>query len=160
MLLNCVLETLLRIPWTARGSNQSILKDQPWIFIGRTDAEADSPILWPPDVKSQFIGKDLNAGKDWRLEEKEMTEDETVGWHHWLNGHGVEQALGDGEGQRVLACCSPWGCKESDTPEQLNNNNMDLYIYILFCCIHRYFKFLYPLLALILYHYIRTFFVS
>ena len=88
--------------------------DQSWIFIWRTDAEAEALILWPPDVKSWFTGKDPDAGKDWRQEEKGGTEDEMVGWHHWLNGHEFEQAPGDSEGQRSLVCCSPWGRKESD----------------------------------------------
>ena len=89
---------------------------QPWIFTGRTeaDAESEAPILWSPDVKSRLIGKDPDAGKDWRQKEKGETEDEMVGWHHWLNGHEFEQTLGDGEGQGSLACCSPWGCKDSD----------------------------------------------
>ena len=91
-----------------------------WIFIERTDAEA--PILWPPDVKSQLIGKDPDAGKDWGQEEKGTTEDEMVGWHHWLNGHEFEQAPGVGEGQGGLVCCSPWGHKELDTTEPLNNH--------------------------------------
>ena len=91
-------------------------RDQSWIFIGRTDAEA--PILWPPDVKNWLIRKDLDAGKDWRWE-KGTREDETVGWHHRLNGHEFEQVLGVGEGQASLTRCSPWGCKESDTTEQL-----------------------------------------
>jgi len=82
-----------------------------WLFIGRTDAEAETPILWPPDVKNWFIGKDPDAGKDWRWEEKGMTEDEIVGWHHRLNGHEFEPALGVGDGQGTQACCSPWGCK-------------------------------------------------
>ena len=82
-------------------------RNQPWMFIGRTDAEA--PILWPPDAKSQLIGKDPDAGKDWRQEEKGTTEDEMVGWHYWLNGHEFEQAPGVGEGQGSLAYCSPWG---------------------------------------------------
>ena len=69
-----------------------------WIFFGRTDAEAEAPVLWSPDVKSQLIRKDLDAGKDWRQEEKGVTEDEMVGWYHWLNGHEFEQVLGDGEG--------------------------------------------------------------
>ena len=73
--------------------------NQSWIVIGRTDAEAETPILWPPDVKSGLIWKDPDAGKDWRQEEKGTTEDEMVGWHHWLNGHEFEQVLGDGEGQ-------------------------------------------------------------
>ena len=90
-------------------------ENQPWIFTGRTDAEAEAPILCPPDAKSGLIGKDLNAGKDWRQEEKGMTEDEMVGWHHRLNGHEFEQALGDSEGQESWACCSSWGRKESDT---------------------------------------------
>ena len=89
-------------------------ENQPWIFIGKSDAEAEAPVLWPPDAKSPFIGKDPDAGKDWRQEEKRTTEDELVGWHHWLNGHEFEQTLGDGEGQGSLACCSPWSCKESD----------------------------------------------
>ena len=89
--------------------------NQSWIFIGRTDAEAETPILWPPDAKSELSRKDLDAGKDWRQEERGITEDETVGWHHWLNGHEFEQTPGDGEGQGNLACWSPWGCKELDT---------------------------------------------
>ena len=88
--------------------------NQLWIFTGRTDAEAEAPILWPPDAKNWLIGKYPDAGKDWRQEEKGTTEDEMVGWHHWLNGHEFEQALGVGDGQGSLACFSPWGCKESD----------------------------------------------
>ena len=80
------------------------------VFIGRTDAEAAAPILWPPDVMSQFVGKDPDAGKDWR-QEKGVREDEMVGWHHWLNGHEFEQAPGDGERQGSLVCCSPWVAK-------------------------------------------------
>ena len=97
--------------------------NQSWIFIRRTDAEAEALILWLPDAKSQLMSKDHYAGKDWRQEEKGMTEDETVGWHRWLNGHEFEQTPGDGKGQGSLACCSPWGCKESDTTEQLNNSS-------------------------------------
>ena len=89
--------------------------NQPWIFIGRTDAEAEAPIFWPPDVNSLLVGKDPDAGKDWRQEEKGMTVNEMVGWHHWLNGHEFEQALGDGKGHRSLACYSPWCHKESDS---------------------------------------------
>ena len=89
--------------------------NQSWIFIGRTDAEAEAPILWPPDAKNWLIWKDPDAGKDWRQEKKGTTEDKMVGWHHWLNGHEFEQALGVGDGQGGLACCSPWGSKESDT---------------------------------------------
>ena len=86
--------------------------NQHWMLIGRTDAEAT--ILWPPDVKSQHIGKDTDAGKDWGQEEKGATEDEMVGWHHWLNGHEFEQTLGDCGGQGYLECCSSWDSKELD----------------------------------------------
>ena len=94
--------------------------NQSWIFIGRTDAEADTPILWPPDVKNWLIWKDPDARQDWRQEEKGMTEDEMVGWHHWCDGHEFEQSLGVGDGQESLACYNPWGLKESDTTEQLS----------------------------------------
>ena len=97
-------------------------RNRPWIFIGRTDAEAKAPILWPPDMKSWLTEKDPNAGKDRRQEEKGTTEDEMVGWHHQLNGHEFEPAPGAGEGQGSLGCCSAWGCKELDTTEWLNNN--------------------------------------
>ena len=90
--------------------------NQSWIFIGRTDAEA--LVLWPPDAKSWLIGKDPDAGKDWRQEKKGTTEDEMVGWHHWLNGHEFEQVPGDGEGQGSLVCFSPWGHKELDMTDQ------------------------------------------
>ena len=89
------------------------------VFIGRTDVEAETPILWPPDAKRWLIGKDSDAGKDWRQEEKRTTEDEMVGWHHWLDGPEFEQALGVGDGQGSLVCCSPWGRKESDMSERL-----------------------------------------
>ena len=98
----------------------NLKRNQSWIFIGRTNAEA--PILWPPDVKTWLIGKDPDTGKDWRQEEKGMTEDEMAGWHHWLDGHEFEQAPGVGDGQGSLVCCSPWGRKESDTTEWLNIN--------------------------------------
>ena len=94
--------------------------NQSWIFIGRTDAEAETPIFWPPDAKSRLIGKDPDAGKDWGQEEEETTEDEMVGWHHRLNGHGFGWTLGVGDGQGGLACCGSWGRKESDTTEWLN----------------------------------------
>ena len=93
--------------------------NQSWIFIGRTYAEAESPILWPPHVKSLLIGKDPDAGKDWGQEDKGMTEDEMAGWHHWLNGNGFGWTPGFGDGQGSLACCGSWGCKELDTTEQL-----------------------------------------
>ena len=94
--------------------------NQSWIFIGRTDAEAETPILWPPDAKNWFIGKDPDAGKDWGQEENGTTEDEMVGWHHQPNKHEFEQAPGVGDGQGSLPCCSPWGHKGVDTTEQLN----------------------------------------
>ena len=94
--------------------------NQSWIFIGRIDAEAETPILWPPDVKNWLTGKDPDAGEDWRQEEKGMTEDEMVGWHYWLDELEFEQALGVGDGQGSLACCSAWGLKESDTHWVMN----------------------------------------
>ena len=93
--------------------------DQSWLFLGRTDIEAETPILWPPDVKSWLIWKDPDAGKDWGQAEKRMTEDEMVGWHHWLNGHGLGWTPGVSVGQGGLECCSPWGCKQSDITEWL-----------------------------------------
>ena len=94
--------------------------NQSWIFIGRTDTEAETPILWPIDVKNWLIGKDPNAGKDWRQEEKGMTEDDMVGWPHQCNGRGFGWTPGIGDGQGGLACCSLWGRKELDTTEWLN----------------------------------------
>ena len=96
--------------------------NQPWIFTGTTDADAEVPILWPPDAENWLIGKDPDGGKDWRQEDKGATEDEMVGWHHQLDGHEFEQTLGDSEGQGSLTCCSSWGHKESDTTERLSNN--------------------------------------
>ena len=96
-------------------------ENQPWIFIGRTDAEAEAPILWPPDVKSWLIGKNSYAGKDWGQEEKGVIEDEMVGWHHWLNGHEFEQTLRDSERQGSLARSCSWGHEESDTTWWMNN---------------------------------------
>ena len=100
--------------------------NQSRLFTGRTDAEAEAPIFWPPDAKTWLIRKDFDAGKDWRQEEKEMTEDEMVGWHHWLNGREFEQAPGGGEGQGSQECYSPWVRKESDTTEWLNNKMLAL----------------------------------
>ena len=94
--------------------------DQPWDFFGRNDAKAETPVLWPPHVKSQLIEKDSDAGRDWVQEEKGTTEDEMAGWHHWLDGRESEWTPGLGDGQGGLACCDSWGCKESDTTEQLN----------------------------------------
>ena len=112
---SCLFCTVTKIkPVKPKGS-------QPWIFAGRTDAEAEAPIFWPRDVKSPFIGKDPDAGKDWGWEKEGTIEDEIIGWHHWPNGRESEQALGDGEGQGSLVCCSPRGLKESDTTEWQNN---------------------------------------
>ena len=94
--------------------------DQSWVFIGKTDVEAETPILWPPVVKSWLIWKDPDTGKDWGQEEKGTTEDEMVGWHNQLNGHEFGQAPIGGDGQGGLVCCSSWGCKESDMTERLN----------------------------------------
>ena len=97
--------------------------NQSWIFIGRIDVEADALILWPPDMKNRLIWKDLDAGKDWGQEEKGLTEDEMVGWHHRLNGLGFGWTLGAGDGQGGLVCCSSWDRKELDTTEWLNWTN-------------------------------------
>ena len=119
--LTVVLEKTLESPLDSKEIKPVNLKgNQPWIIICRTNAEAETPILWPPGVKNWLTGKDPDPGKDWTQEEKGMTEDEMVGWYHWLNGHEFEQASGVGDGQGSLACCSPWGCKESDTTEWLN----------------------------------------
>ena len=94
--------------------------DQSWVFIGGTDAEAETPVLWPPHTKSWLTGKDSDAGRDWGQEEKGTTEDEMVGWHHRLDGHEFGWTLGVDDGQGGLACCNSWGCKELVTTEQLN----------------------------------------
>ena len=119
-----VLEKILESPLDSKKIKPVNTKgNQPWILIWRTDAEAEAPIVWLPDEKSQLIRKDPNAGKDWRQEEKGMTEDEMVGWHHWFNRHKLGQTLGDGEGPGSLACCIPWSCKESNMTWQVNNND-------------------------------------
>ena len=94
--------------------------DQSWVFIGRTDAEAETPVLLPPHTKSWLTGKDLDAVRDWGQEEKGTTEDVMVGWHHWLDGHEFEWTPGVSDGQGGLVCCDSWGHKESDTTEWLN----------------------------------------
>ena len=137
--------------------------DQSWVFIGRTDVEAETPILWPPDVKNWLIWKDPDAGKGWGQEEKGTTEDEMVEWHHQLNGHGFGWTPGVGDGEGGLACCSSCGCKESDMTERLNwtesknrdsyrgwaceqrggwdkIGNWDWYIYTIMCKIYSYWK--------------------
>ena len=115
-----VLEKTLESPLDFKEIKPVNLKgNRSWIFIGRTDAEAETPILGPPDTKNWLLGKDPDAGKDWRQEEKGMTEDEMVGWDHRLNEHEFEQALVVSDGQGSLGYCSPWGCK-SDMTERLN----------------------------------------
>ena len=106
--------------------------DQPWNFFGRTDAKAETPVLWPPHVKSWLIGKDSDAGRDWGLEEKGMTEVEMAGWHHRLNGHESEWTPGVGDGQGGLACCNSWGRKESDTTERLNWTEQNIYYFYIY----------------------------
>ena len=101
--------------------------DQPWDFFGRTDAKAETPVLWPPHVKSWLIGKDSDAGRDWEQEEKGKTEDEMAGWHHWLNGRESQWTPGIGDGQGGLACCDSWGRKESYMTERLNWTENVLY---------------------------------
>ena len=122
MLLNCGI-------WEDSWESLGLQGDQPvhpkgsqtWTFIGRTDAEAEASVLWPPDAKNWFFWKDPDAGKDWRQKEEETTEDEMVGWHHQLDGHEFEQAPGAGDGQGSLVCCSPWGCRVGhDWATQLN----------------------------------------
>ena len=107
--------------------------NQSWIFIGGTDVDAESPILWPPDSESWLIWRDPDAGKDWGQEEKGTTEDEMVWWHHWHNGHGFGWTPGVGDGQGGLVCCSSWGCKELDTTEQLNWTELYLTVSIFKC---------------------------
>ena len=116
-----VLEKTLQSPLDSKEIQPVNPKgNQSQIFIGRIDAKAETPIFWTPDAKSWLIGKDPDAGKDWRQEETGATEDEMVGWHHRLDGHEFEKAPGVGDGQGSLVCCSPWGHIESDTTEQLN----------------------------------------
>ena len=118
---NVVLEKTLENPLDSKEiKSVNPEGNQPWIFIGRTDAEA--PIIWPADAKSQLTGKDPGAQKDWGQEEKGAAEDEMVRWHHWLNIHECELTPGDSEGQGSLACCNPWICKWLDRTEQLSNN--------------------------------------
>ena len=121
MLLNCGAGKTLESPLNREEIKPVNPKgNQPWIFIRRTGAEAEAPILWPPDVKSQLIGKDSDAGKNWKQKEKRVAEDEMVGWCYRLNGQEFDQTLGVGDRQGSLACCSPWDHKESDTTKWLN----------------------------------------
>ena len=117
MVLERTLETPLDCKEIQPGHSKG---DRFWVFFGRNDAKAETPILWPPHLKSWLIGKGSDAGRDWGQEETGTTEDEMAGWHHWLDGRECEWTLGAGDGQGGLACCDSWGCKESDTNERLN----------------------------------------
>ena len=122
-----VLEKTLESPLDCKEIQPAHPKgDQSWVFTGRIDVEAETPIFWPPDAKSWLIWKDPDAGKDWGQEEKGTTEDEMVGWYHQLNGHGFGWTPGVGDGQGGLACCDSWGRKESDTTEQLNWTELNI----------------------------------
>ena len=119
--IDVVLEKTLESPLDCKEIQPVHSKgDQSWVFIGRNDAKAETPILWPPHVKSWLIGKDSDVGRDWGQEEKGVTEDEMAGWHHWLYGRESEWTPGVGDGQGGLVCCDSWGRKESDTTEWLN----------------------------------------
>ena len=121
MLLNCGVKKTLKSPLDCKKIQPVHPKgDQSWVFIGRTDAEAETPVLWPPDAKSWLTGKDPDAGRDWGQEEKGTTEDEMDGWHHWLDGREFGWTPGIGDGQGGLACCDSWGLKDLDTTERLN----------------------------------------
>ena len=133
-------------------------EDQPWVFFGGNDAKAEAPVLWLPDAQSWLTVKDPDAGKDWRWEEKGVTEDEMVGWHHWLNGNEFEQPPGDGNGQGSLVCLNPWGCKELDTTLQLNNYTEGLCLKHTLSLLHSY-RTLLNFYYLIWWHY-RNFEVS
>ena len=116
-----VLEKTLESPLDCREIQPVHSKwDQPWVFFGRNESKAETPVLWPPHVKSWFIGKDSDAGRDWGQEEKGTTEDEMAGWLHWLDGHEFAWTPGVGDGQGGLACYDSRGCKESDRTERLN----------------------------------------
>jgi len=114
-----VLEKTLESPLDCKEIQPVHSEDQPWDFFGRNDAKAETPVLWPPHVKSWLIGKDSDAGRDWGQEKKGTTEDEMAGWHHWLDGRGSQWTLGIGDRQGGLACCDSWGRKELDTTERL-----------------------------------------
>ena len=120
--------------------------DQPWDFFGRNEAEAETPVLWPPDTKNWLIWKDPEAGKDWGQEEKWTTEDDIVGWHHRLNGHAFGWTPGVGDGQEGLACCNSWCRKESDTTEWLNWTELNVAPEVLGCLHFFPFFFLYSAL--------------
>ena len=115
------------------GWSRKTLLYQTWDFFGRNDAKAETPVLWPPHVKSWLIRKDSDTGRDWGQEEKGTTEDEMAGWHHWLDGRESEWTPGVGDGQGGLACCDSWGRKESDTTEQLILSDLIWHFLLCFC---------------------------
>ena len=126
-----VLEKTLQSPLDFKEIQLVLFKgDQSWVVIGRTDAKAETPVLWPPHAKSWLIGKDSDAERECRQEEKGTTEDEMAGWHHGLDGRESEWTPGNGDGQGSLACCDSWGCKESDTTERLNWTEYHLFLKI------------------------------
>ena len=133
MILSC---SFGKDSWESLGlqGDQTSQSQRKSVFTGRTDAEAEDPIFWPPDVKNWLLGKDRDAGRDWKQEEKGIIEYEMGAWHHQFNGHEFERALGVDVGQGSLVCCSPWGCKEVDTTEKLNwlvtDKDFKLYPYI------------------------------
>ena len=128
MLLDCGVEKTLEISLDFKEIQPVHPKGDPsWVFTGRSDVEAEAPILWPPDAKSWLIGIDPNAGKDWGQKEKRTTEDKMVGWHHRLDGHGFQWTLGACDGQGGLACYGSWGRKELDTTQWLNRTEWQLY---------------------------------
>ena len=128
--LNLLLEKTLESPLDCKEIQPVHSKgDQSWVFFGRNDAKAETPVLWPPYARSWLIGKDSDAGRDWGQEEKGTTEDEMAGWHHQLNGHESVWTPGVGDGQGGLACCNLWGCKESDTTERLKWTELNWNLY-------------------------------
>ena len=142
-----VLEKILESPLDCKEIQPVHSKgDQPWMFFGRNNAKAETPVLWPPHVKNWLIGKDSDVGRDWGQEEKGTTEDEMAGWHHWLDGREFEWTPGDGDGQGGLACFDSWGRKELDTTERLNWTELMLPIPMLIgITILRIIKLWYPM---------------
>ena len=131
---------LLRVPRTAGRSNHSILKEISPGCSGRTDAKAETPVLWPTHAKSWLIGKHTDAGRNWGQEEKGTTEDLMAGWHHWLNGRESEWIPGASDGQGGLVCCNSWGRKEWDTTDWLNWTKLNCSLFLFFC----FFCFFFP----------------